>query len=137
MRVVLDTNVLVSAMLVEASVPSRCVEHVTSGYCSLLLDERIAAEYRAVLRRQAFGLDLTAVEDVLSILERYAEWVHADPLAIRLPDASDLPFLEVAVAGGADAIITGNVAHFRVPGGRLAIDIVTPRQFLDRLGGRR
>jgi hypothetical protein len=39
----------------------------------------------------------------------------------------------VAVAGGADALVTGNTRHFRVPGARLELAVLTPRGWLDRL----
>ena len=72
----------------------------------------------------------------LVIVEEYAEWVVADPLPLSLPDESDRPFIEVAVAGGADVIVTGNVADFKIAEGRLGVRVVTPRRFLDILGGR-
>lgn len=66
---------------------------------------------------------------------RVASMPVAPPLPFRLPDADDEPFLEVAVAGGADALVTGNARHFKVKGGRLAIVVTSPRGFLDLLRG--
>jgi predicted nucleic acid-binding protein len=54
-------------------------------------------------------------------------------LPLRLPDADDEPFLEVAVAGGTDALVTGNAKHFRPKGGRLAMAVVSPSAFLRML----
>ncbi len=135
MRVVLDTNVLVSALLVPGSVPHRVMELAVARRYGLLIDSRIAAEYRLILERPKFGFDPTTVERVLELVDR-AEWIVANPLHLTLPDPSDQPFIEVAATGGADAIVTGNVRHFRFPGGRLAMPVLTPRQMLDALAIR-
>ena len=136
MRVVLDTNVLVSAMLVQGSVPDQVARLAVARRFTWVVDGRIVAEYRDVLHRRSFGFSAVAVQDILVIVEEYAEWVVADPLPLSLPDESDRPFLEVAVAGGADVIVTGNVADFKIAEGRLGVRVVTPRRFLDILGGR-
>jgi predicted nucleic acid-binding protein len=62
-----------------------------------------------------------------------AELVVGVPLPIKLEDPDDLPFLEVAAAAAADALVTGNVRHFRASGGKLAVPVLTPRQLLNRL----
>jgi putative PIN family toxin of toxin-antitoxin system len=131
-RVVLDTNVLVSALLRQGSVPDQVVGLVLAGRCGLIVDSRIVAEYRAVLARPEFGFPAAEVEAFLAFVER-ADWVVADPLNLALPDETDRPFLEVAVAGGADALITGNPRHFRLRGTRLDLAVLTPRALLDRL----
>jgi len=136
-RIVLDTNVLVSGLLVTGSVPSRCVDLASDGQVRWLVDQRIVAEYRRVLHYPKLGLDVAGVDVLLRYVETYAEWISAAPLPLRIADQSDLPFVEVAATGGADAIVTGNVADFRiVSGGRLAIPILTPRRFVDLLADR-
>jgi putative PIN family toxin of toxin-antitoxin system len=132
MRVVLDTNVLVSALLVQGSVPDRLLELAVAGRFTLMIDSRVVAEYHDVFQRPEFGFDPSRIAHVLAVLEQ-AEWIVAEPLSLTLPDPSDQPFVEVAITGGADAIVTGNVRHFRFPGGRLAISVLTPRQMLDAL----
>jgi uncharacterized protein len=98
------------------------------------VDGRIVREYRAVLARPEFSFDPNHVEDALLVLAD-AEWILPDPLKLTLPDPSDRLFIEVAVAGGADAIVTGNPKHFRANEGRIDIPVLTPRQYLDRLRG--
>ena len=132
MRIVLDTNVVVSALLHDASVPAQVLDLCFSGELELAVDERILAEYRDVLRRPALALDLRDVERVLD-LTAYAVHVVAPPLPVTLPDPDDLPFLEVAVASAADALVTGNAKHFKPHEGRVSIPILTPRHLLDRL----
>jgi hypothetical protein len=50
-----------------------------------------------------------------------------------VPDPDDLPFVEVAVAGGAGAIVTGNASH--LPGELLPVSVRSPRAFLGALEG--
>jgi len=55
------------------------------------------------------------------------------PLPLTLSDPSDLKFIEVAVAGGADAIVTGNARDVSIAEGKAAIPIVSPRRLIERL----
>ena len=57
------------------------------------------------------------------------------PLPFDLPDPDDERSLEVAIAGGVDAIVTETAQHFRVRDGRLAIPVLWPSEFLRRMGG--
>jgi predicted nucleic acid-binding protein len=49
---------------------------------------------------------------VLGLAERYGILVVAAPTAVELPDPDDRAFVEVALSGGADALVTGNRRHF-------------------------
>lgn len=135
MRIVLDTNVLVSALLVQGSIPDRALETVVAGLTQLIVDGRIMRVYRAVLSRPEFGFDPTHVDDLLLLIER-SEWIVADPLPLALIDETDRPFLEIAAGAGADALVTGNAKHFRLRSGRLDVPVLTPRQYLERLASR-
>lgn len=131
MRIVLDTNVIVSGLLNPEGNPGRIVDLFLAGEVTLLADDRILAEYRAVLRRSKFSFDAPDVSDFLDLLEAVSERVAAPPLGGKLPDESDRPFLEVALAAGVDALVTGNVRHFRLPHlGPLAVE--SPAEFLRR-----
>jgi putative PIN family toxin of toxin-antitoxin system len=132
-RIVPDTNVLVSAMLRQGSVPDHVVGLVLAGRCELVVDSRIVSEYRAVLARPEFGFDTAEVEALLAFVER-SEWVVADPLTLPVRDEGDRAFIEVAVAGGAEMIVTGNVRDFHVDG--LEVAVVTPKGLIERLSGR-
>jgi putative PIN family toxin of toxin-antitoxin system len=122
LRIVLDTNVLVSGLLNPEGNPGRILDLFLAGEVTLLADDRILAEYRAVLRRPKFGLDAADVSDFLDLLEAESERVTATPIGSKLPDESDRAFVEVALAGGAESLVTGNVRHFRLPHvGRLSI----------------
>jgi putative PIN family toxin of toxin-antitoxin system len=134
-RIVLDTNVVVSGLLDDASVPAQVVDLFLAGDLELAVDARIIAEYRDVLRRPELGLDPGDIDEFLT-LTAFAEYVVGVPLPVSLPDPDDQPFLEVAVAGAVDALVTGNIRHFRAPEGRLNVPILTPRQLLDRMAGK-
>lgn len=112
MKLVLDTNVLVSAMLTPFGGPSRIIELISSGEITLLLDQRIFLEYKTVLSRERFKIPLRSQNIILDRLYEKAFFVMASPLSFALPDPEDNMFVEVAVAGRADALITGNKKHF-------------------------
>lgn len=133
MRIVLDTNVLVSALLKPGSVPARAVAVVTGGGAAvvLLYDDRVLAEYRDVLGRRKLGIDPVEAERLCGEIVVVGDRVAAEPLVIELPDPNDLPFVEVAVTGRADAIVTGNKRHF--PAKSCGALVLSPREFLDRM----
>lgn len=135
MRVVLDTNVLVSGLLNPHGAPGRIVDLVLAGQVTPLYDDRILAEYGEVLARPEFGFDVGDVRVLLDYLRGSCEFVIAEPLAVALPDADDLVFLEVAVAGTADALVTGNRRHFTPLRGSHAVPIESPDRFLRRWTG--
>ena len=133
MRVVIDTNVLVSGVLNPHGPPGRIVDAALAEAVDVLYDDRIISEYRAVLRRPVFGFLRADVDALVDFIELAGEPIYAEGLAVALPDASDLPFLEVAAGGRADALITGNVKHVKPQRGRHGVDVCTPANFLRRL----
>ncbi len=134
MRVVIDTNVMVSGILNPHGPPGRIVSGVMSEAITVLHDERILSEYREVLLRPAFGFPRSDVEVLLGFVESAGEHVSAEPLSLVLPDPNDLPFLEVAIRGGAEALITGNIKHFRPRRGQYGVPVTTPADFLRHYG---
>ena len=135
MRVVIDTNVMVSGVLNPHGPPGRIVNALLAETITALHDDRILSEYCEVLLRPAFGFPRQDVEALLDFIESAGEHVSAEPLALVLPDPNDLPFLEVAASGGADALITGNLRHFKPRRGQHNVRIATPADFL-RLHGK-
>jgi putative PIN family toxin of toxin-antitoxin system len=133
-RIILDTNVAVSGLLA-AGPPAQVVDLISSSDIELVVDDRILSEYQEVLLRPRFKIGVREIDEFLT-LAYAAEHVISAPLPFALPDPSDEPFLEVAIAGAVDALITGNEKHFKVPGGKLSIPILSPRRFLEVLAGR-
>ena len=130
MRIVLDTNVLVSGLLSPFGPPGEIVRLASSGLVVLCLDARIAAEYRDVLSRPRFGFDPDAVASLMDYLVSNGEMIGSQPLARRLPDPDDEPFLEAAISGGADCLVTGNMADYP-PEARASARVVTPAEFIE------
>jgi len=133
MRVVIDTNVLVSGIINPYGPPGRIVDAVLSETIVALHDDRILSEYREVLLRPVFGFERTDVEKILDFIEFAGEHTSAKAVGVVLPDATDLPFLEVAVAGLADALISGNRKHFKPIRGHHDVYVCAPADFLRRM----
>jgi uncharacterized protein len=114
LRIVLDTTVLVSGLLSPFGPPGEIVRLVSSGVVTLCLDARILSEYDEVLARLRFGFGHDSVAALLDYLSVASETAAAEPLPVRLPDRDDEPLLEVALACGAECLVTGNLAHYPV-----------------------
>lgn len=136
MRVVLDTNVLVSGLLSESGVPGWIVDLVLSGELEPAVDERVLGEYREVLARPELELPQDEVRTLLAALERLSVRRTPSPWPHPLPDPDDEPFLAVAAAAEA-VLVTGNLRHFPETA-REGVQVLSPREMLDlvRRAGR-
>ncbi len=132
MRLVLDTNVLVSGLLSATGPPGWIIEAALTGDVDLVFDMAIRQEYEEVLRRHELGLPSARVDDLLAAIDELAfEVVAAPPWPVDLPDPDDAPFLAVAAATGS-TLVAGNLRHFPVRC-RQGVTVLTPRQFVERL----
>jgi uncharacterized protein len=129
-KIVLDTNVLVSGLLSPAGAPGRIVDLVTSLRVVVVFDDRILAEYREVLARPRLRIAPAEAAAIVDLIEREGFLVSAEPLPLQLPDPDDLPFVEVAEAGGAAALVTGNARHFTPLQGTFRVPVIAPADFL-------
>lgn len=126
---VIDTNVLVSAMLKWESVPGHILRLVFEGTIIPVLNPDIVKEYQEVLKRPKFHLTEDIVEDIVGNMNLVGIYVDADNIEIELPDSKDKVFYEVVMEERKQEeayLVTGNIKHFpKTP------YIVTPRQMLD------
>jgi putative PIN family toxin of toxin-antitoxin system len=129
MRAVVDTNVIVSALLRRSGPAGQVLDSILAGELTVLYDDRILGEYRDVLIRPKFQLFLPEVDAVVGFIEAFGEYWSGQRLDLLLPDETDLPFLEVATAGLADALITGNAKDFRPKKGRHDVKVISPAEF--------
>lgn len=129
MRVVIDTNILISALLTPFGNAARILDLALLGELQMIYDDRILSEFRDVLLRPKFDFEKGDIDELLSYIEAEGVRVTAVPLNETLADEDDLPFIEAAITGMADALITGNKRHFA---GKPAkkIRIMTPDEFL-------
>lgn len=126
---VIDTNILVSAMLKWESVPGSIMELALEGLIVPVLNEAIISEYREVLLRPKFHLTEDIVSDIISSIRKVAVYVDEEHINIDLPDPKDRVFYEVAMEGRKNEdtyLVTGNIKHFPDK-----TYIVTPRKMLD------
>jgi len=139
LRLVLDTNVLLSGIAYPASIPGKIMAAWRFGSVEVVLSEFILNELRRVLPRLAnrHGLSVAEIEDLVDILSIQAEIV--DPLPNHEPelrDENDQPVLGTLLAAqrsqGADYLVTGD-KDLLAMGDRFPI--VTPAQFWSTHGG--
>ncbi len=131
MRVVLDTNVLVSA-IVFGGPPGRLVELAAEGHLQLVLSPPLIHELREVLRRK-FGFSDAAAYQAETILRRISILVEPQrEVAILSEDPEDNRVLEAALASDAEIIVSGdrhllNLENFGT------IPIMSARGLLNRI----
>ena len=128
MKIVLDTNVIVAGLLSPFGPCAEIVRMVSSGELTLYFDARILSEYSEVLRRTKFRFQIDKVVALLDHIEHRGYIVASSPLSNSLPDPGDKPFLEVAVAGQAVCLVTGDHAHFP-PKKCQGVKVLSPSDF--------
>lgn len=126
---VIDTNVIVSAMLKFQSVPGQVVSEVLLGDITPLLCDEIVAEYREVLARPKFKFDQSVVEILIDGIIDRGIFLDAVPVDEVVPDPKDVVFYEVVMEGRKERddayLVTGNIKHFPIKP-----YVVTPRELL-------
>ncbi|MBW2368056.1 MAG: putative toxin-antitoxin system toxin component, PIN family [Deltaproteobacteria bacterium] len=132
LRIVLDTNVLISALLKPDSNPAIIVSLILDGRVILCLSSEILAEYKGVLKRNKFkSLNQAKVKQFLQEIEKKALWVEPrESVKIIKADPEDNKFLECAQAAQADYLVTGNIKHFSFKKFK-STKITTPYNFLN------
>lgn len=127
-RVVLDTNVVVSAMLKTGGISSGIVKAGFAGHFQWVVSEALVREYQEVLFRPRFKLDREEIEDLIrSIRTSVIIAVPVEVLSLA-KDPDDNKVIECAAAGMAEYLVTGNLRHF--PAEFRGCRTVSPRTFL-------
>lgn len=112
MNIVLDTNVLVSALWSPSGKPAAILNVVISQRFTACYDHRILDEYNKVLRRPKFGFSEWEIACLLEPVVKNGISIIAKPcLEILFTDESDRKFYEVAKSCGA-SLVTGNTKHY-------------------------
>ena len=126
-RVVLDTNIIVSAHLVSSGLPDQIFNLALNRWMELCVSPLIMAEYEEVLRRPRLDLDSNKIATALARIREVSVTFSPTQSVAVCPDADDNIFLECAQAGKADYLVTGNRRHF--PARWQNTRIVTAREF--------
>jgi|SRR5579862_3291834 len=129
-RVVLDTNILVSALLSPAGSPAQVfLMTLVDPDTRLCISGDIYAEYEEVIRRPRLSRSDSEIEAALRAIREKGFWVRPTEKVRACSDPDDDIFLECAQAAAAHYLVTGNTKDF--PATWAGTQIVTARQFLD------
>jgi putative PIN family toxin of toxin-antitoxin system len=135
-RIVLDTSTLVSAALKIASVPHQALLRAL-GSCQLCASVQTLAELEQVLEREKFDryLNLESRRTFVAFIRRNVDLLVVDSSLLAVEphcrDTEDQPFLALALAAEADALVSGD-EDLLVPHPWNGILILTPAEFLER-----
>ena len=128
MYVVVDTNVLVSALLSKHSDASTVVirEHILQGKITPLYNDEIFNEYTDVLHRPKLHLPIESVDAILAAIAERGLVIGRTKSNEVFPDPKDVVFYEVALSKEGSRLVTGNTKHF--PQSPI---VVTPAELLE------
>ncbi len=131
-RVVIDTNVLISALLQPQGLPAQVLLMSVAGRAArLCVSGEVYAEYEEVIRRPRFKRSESEIAETLRAIREIGIWVKPSHKVRACIDPDDDVILECAQAARAHYIVTGNVKDF--PAKWADALIVTPHQFLDAI----
>ena len=125
-RVVLDTNVLVSALMTPSGNPAKVHKMFLAEELTLVYSEEILAEYEDVLFRPRLRIPTDDADAVLEAIRQCGDLVTPNPSTDSMPDEDDRIFYDAAKCTGA-YLVTGNSRHY--PSEPF---ILTPTEFLDK-----
>jgi len=133
-RVVLDTNILISACLKPEGMEARVTAMAAAGDLEACVTDEILAEYKDVLGREKFRALRNTSDALLRALAQTTVHVVGGTPIMASSDDDDNRFLECAAASGAAFLITGNLRHYPPTWG--CTQIVNARGFFDSLPRR-
>ncbi len=126
-RVVFDTNVMVSAMLTSGT-PANVLRFALHRQVQLCVSEAILDEYEAVLRRPKFRRSPQTVTAMMKSIRAVAAKLNPARTLSVSADEADNRFLECAEPAGADYIVTGNsFGRTHIINARRLVELVTPK----------
>ena len=133
--VIIDTNVLVSALLSnkDDAATVQIVSKVILGDITPVINQDILNEYKDVLSRSKFGFSQDIVDYLLAAIEKYGVYHEPEPSGTVITDKDDLPFFDLAsdLQEYDSFLITGNKKHFPE-----VSFVLSPREYINRLTGK-
>lgn len=132
MRVVPDTNVVVSAALTPSGPSFQIIELASQQLIQLWMSPATLAECEDVLNRPRVGIEPIHAKTMISWLKKISQLTTPTKVVTSSPDPKDNMFLECAEAAKAHYLVTGNIRDF--PQRWKYTSVVTPRQFFNLFG---
>jgi len=127
MRIVFDTNILISACWKPGGSESQVV--FLSGKFIFCISEAIEAEYREVAQREKFAKQRDCLEALIASIVKFAHRVQPAQTCTACSDPDDNQLLDCALAANARYVITGNLRHF--PSEWEGIQVINARRLLE------
>jgi len=124
-RVVLDTNVLVSALMSPSGNPAKIYKMFFTGDLDLVYNDSILLEYDDVLHRPYFRIPDEDADKVINAIKLHGEHVESTPSSFPMTDEDDRTFYDTAKSNDA-YLVTGNMRHYPYES-----FILTPTEFLE------
>ena len=132
LTIVLDTNVLISSLLSSKGAPAKILDLILGDQVVVVYDNRILGEYEEVLSRQEFNIHPSKAFAIVNHIEVSGNYIESEMLPTEgFTDPDDIMFAEVFITSEADALVTGNLKHYKPLLGKNMI-VLTPAQFLER-----
>ena len=132
MKVVLDTNVVISALLTRQGICQRVLDYVFDQR-GLWLSDQIQAEYDDVLHRPDFKFSSADIEGFSTKVDICGQRMDPTRAPYKTKDPQDQMFLDLAFSAGVDFLVTGNIKDYPTTT-RLPFQIIKPTDFLKHLG---
>jgi putative PIN family toxin of toxin-antitoxin system len=133
LRLVVDTNVIVSAALKPDGFPRAALLFAITKPANLFVSDAILAEYEDVLARTELNIRRGVRQQLLQLIKNHSRKIRVTRRLEVASDPGDNKFLECADAARADFLVTGNLRHFpkfwkrtKVITSRELVDIVAP-----------
>lgn len=130
---VIDTNVIVSAMLTRHSdaATAKILNAIIENEITTLYNDEIIQEYKEVLHRKKFGFPKQIIDKIIERIHKQGISTPRTQSDEVFPDPKDVVFYEVAMSKEDAYLVTGNIKHF--PQKPI---VVTPAEMLEILQGR-
>jgi putative PIN family toxin of toxin-antitoxin system len=128
MKVVFDTNIFISALVIPGGQAEKAIRRITEGKDTLFISKPIVGEILSVLSNK-FSRDSEALSRVAVFLLDLAAIVHPAKRINVLADEEDNRIIECAVSGNADAIVTGDKKMLDVRD-YLGIKVISLKEYL-------
>ena len=113
MQLVIDTNIIVSALLSADSNAFKVLSDALDGKYTVLISEEIFQEYQDVLHREKFGFDEEIISFLLEWFKENSIWIEVSKSNIPMKDEKDIVFYDLANSCKA-RLVTGNIKHYPV-----------------------